>query len=155
MSDSFWPHGLQHVRLLCPPLSPGACSNSCLLSRWCFLTISFFAIFFSFCLLSFPASGFFPSALHIRRPKYWSVSFSISPSNENSGLISFGINWFDLFAVQGTLKVFSSTTVWRYQFLGAQPSLCYSSHICTWLLEKFSLLVLSMILVFHRLPWSD
>ena len=44
------------------------------------------------------------SALHIRWPKYWSFSFSISPSNEYSGLISFGIDWFDLLAVQGTLK---------------------------------------------------
>ena len=60
MSDSFWPHGLQHASLLCPPLSPGVCSNSCLLSWWCYLTISFFAILFSFCLLSLPASGFFP-----------------------------------------------------------------------------------------------
>ena len=44
------------------------------------------------------------SALHIRWPKYWSFSFSISPSNEYSGLISFGIDWFDLFTIQGTLK---------------------------------------------------
>jgi len=44
------------------------------------------------------------SALHIKWPKYWSFSFSISPSNEYSGLMSFGIDWFDLFAVQGTLK---------------------------------------------------
>ena len=51
------------------------------------------------------------SALHMRWPKYWSFSFSISPSNEYSGLISFRMDWFDLFAVQGTLRVFSSTTV--------------------------------------------
>ena len=61
---------------------------------------------FSFCLLSFPASWVFSneSALCIRWLKYWSFSFSISPSNENSGLISFSIDWLDLPAVQGTLK---------------------------------------------------
>ena len=54
----------------------------------------------------FPATGSFPSesVLHIRWPEYWSFSFSISLSNEYSGLISFGIDWFDLLAVQGTLK---------------------------------------------------
>ena len=51
------------------------------------------------------------SILHIRWPKYWSFSFSISPSSEYAGLISFRIDWFDLLAVQGTLKNFSSTTV--------------------------------------------
>ena len=57
------------------------------------------------CLQSFPASGSFPvSVLHIRWPKYWSFSFSISPSNEYSGLISFRMDWLDLLAVQGTLK---------------------------------------------------
>ena len=73
-------------------------------------------------------------ALHIRWPKYW--SFSISPSSEYSGLISFRIDWFDLLAVQGTLKSLSSTTVWQHQFFGAQPSLWSNTHIRTWLLEK-------------------
>ena len=64
------------------------------------------------------------SVLHIRRPKYWSFTFSISPSNEYSGLISFRMGWLDLLAVQGTLsRVFSSTTVQKHQFLGAQISL--------------------------------
>ena len=58
---------------------------------------------FSFCFQSFPASE---SVFYIRWPKYWSFSFSISPSNELSGLISFKIDWFDLLAVQGTLKSF-------------------------------------------------
>ena len=62
---------------------------------------------FSSCLLSFPASVFSNDlALHIRQPRYWNFSFSISPSNEYSGLISFRIHWFDLFAVQGILKSF-------------------------------------------------
>ena len=63
------------------------------------------------------------SVLHIRWPKYWSFSFSISPSNEYSELISFRMDWFDLLAVQGTPRVFSSTTVHKHQFLDAQPSL--------------------------------
>ena len=61
--------------------------------------------------------------LHIREPKYWSFSFSISPSNENSGLISFRIDWLDLLSVQGTLKILLQDTVQKYQFLGAQLSL--------------------------------
>ena len=75
-------------------------------------------------------------ALGIMWPKYWSFSFSISPSNEYSGLISFRIEWLDLLAVQGTLRVFSSITVQKHQFFSTQPSLWSNSHICTWLLEK-------------------
>ena len=60
VSDSLWPHGLQHTRLHCPPPSPGVCSNSCPLSQWCHPTSSFPAASFSFCLQSFPASGLFP-----------------------------------------------------------------------------------------------
>ena len=79
------------------------------------------------------------SALHIRWPKYWSFSFSISPSNEYSELISFRIDWFHFLAVQGLSRVFSTTTFQKHQFFGAQPSLWSNSHICTWLLEKPSL----------------
>ena len=76
------------------------------------------------------------SALHIRWPKYWSFSFSISPSNEYSGLISFRINWFALLAVQGTLKSLLQLHNSKHQFFGTQPSLWSNSYICTWLLEK-------------------
>ena len=101
MSDSLWPHGLQHARLPCPSVSPGVC----LLSPWHHPTISS-----SHPLLLLPS--IFPSirvffnvsALRIRWPKYWSLSFNISPSNEYSGLISFRSDWLDLLAVQGTLK---------------------------------------------------
>ena len=61
------------------------------------------------------------SALLIRWPKYWSFSFSISPSNEYSGLISFRIDWFAI-AVKGLSRVFSNTTVQKHQFFGAQRS---------------------------------
>ena len=68
------------------------------------------------------------SALHIRWPTYW--SFSISLSNDYSGLISLRIDWFDLLAVQGTLKSLSSTTIWKHKFFSAQPSLwCYSHSV--------------------------
>ena len=63
------------------------------------------------------------SALCIRWLKYWSFSFSISPSNEYSGLISFRIDWLDLLAVQGLSRVFSNTTVQKNQFFGSQLSL--------------------------------
>ena len=107
MSDSLWRHGLQHTRLPCPSPAPGACSNSCPLSQWCHPTISSSVTLFSSCLLqSFPASRVFPneSVLHMRWPKYWSFSFSISPTSEYSGLISFRMDWLDLLAVQGTPK---------------------------------------------------
>ena len=104
MSNSLPPHELQHARLPCPSLSPRVCSKSCPLSQWCHPIISSSFASFSSCSQSFPASGSFPMSwfFPIRWPKYW--SFSISPSNEYSELISFRIDWFDLLVVQGTLK---------------------------------------------------
>ena len=106
MSDSLQPHGLQHARLPCPSLFPGVCSNSCPLSQWCHPTISSSVAPFSSCPQSFPASGSFPneSNLSTSWPKDWNLSFSISPSNECSGLIPFRIDKFDLLAVQRALK---------------------------------------------------
>ena len=75
------------------------------------------------------------STLCMRWPKCWSFSFSISPSKEIPGLISFRMNWLDLLAVQGTLS-FSNTTVQKHQFFGAQPSSQFNSHIHTWPQEK-------------------
>ena len=68
------------------------------------------------------------STLHMRWPKYWSFSFSISPANEHPGLISFRMDWLDLLAVQGTLKSLLHTTVQKHQFFGAQLSLRSNSH---------------------------
>ena len=107
MSDSLWPHWLQHTRLPCPLLSPGACSNLRPLSRWCHPTISFCCPLLLLLLPSIFSSirvFFKESALLIRWPKYWSFSFSISPSDEYLVLISFRIYWFDLLAIQETLK---------------------------------------------------
>ena len=72
------------------------------------------------------------STLPMRWPKYWSFSFSIIPSTEIPGLISFRMDWLDLLAVQGTLsRVFSNTTVQKHQFFSAQPSSQSNSHIHT------------------------
>ena len=75
-------------------------------------------------------------ALHILWPKYWSFSFSMSLSNEHSGLISFRMDWFDLLASKKLSGVFSNTTVQKHNFFGTQPSFWSKSHIHTWLLEK-------------------
>ena len=102
--DSLQPHGLQHTKLPCPSPSPRVWSNPCPLSWWCHLTISSSVAPFSSRPQFFPASGSFSneSVFCIRWPKYWSFSFSISPSNEYSGLIK--IDWLYLHAVQETFK---------------------------------------------------
>ena len=123
MTDTLQPHGLQHSRFPCPSPSPGACSNSCPLSWCCHTTISSSVIPFFSCLQSFPESGYFLMNwlfISIRWQKYWSFSFSISPSNEYSGLISFRTDLFDLLAVQGILKSLHNTRVQRHQFFSAQ-----------------------------------
>ena len=106
MSNPLRPHGLQHARPPCPPPTPRVYQNSCPLSWWCHPTISSSVIPFSSCSQSFPSIRVFynKSALRIRWPQYWSFHFSISPSNEYLGLISFRMDWLDLFAVQGTLQ---------------------------------------------------
>ena len=76
------------------------------------------------------------SVVHIRWPKYWSFSFSISSSSVYSGLISFRIDWLDLFAIQGTLKSFLQHHSSKASSFSAQSSLCSSSYILTWLLGK-------------------
>ena len=104
MSNSLRPHGLQHARLPCPSPSPGAGSNSCPLSGRCHPTISSCVTPLSFCLHSFPASGsFLMSWLFESGGQIIGVSASVL---QNSGLISFKIDWFDLLAVQGTLNSF-------------------------------------------------
>ena len=93
MSDSLWPHGLQHVRLPCPSLSPGVCSDSCPYSQWYHPTISSSVAPFLLLPSTIPSIRVFSKALVlcIRWSKFLSFSFSISPSNEYSELISFKI----------------------------------------------------------------
>ena len=128
MSDSLQPHGLQQARLPCPLPSSGVCSNSHPLSWCCHRTISSSVSLFSSCSQSFPASESFPmSSLFVSDgQKYW--SFSIIPSNEYSGLISFRSDWFDILAVQGTLKSLpqhhssKASILWHSAFFTVQLS---------------------------------
>ena len=125
MPNSLWPHGLQHARLPCPSSTPRAYSNSCPSSQCCHPTISSSVVPFSSLPSVFPSIRDFSSesVLCIRWPKYWSFSFSISPSNEYSGLISFRMDWLDLLAVQGTLKSllhsWKASILWRSAFFMA------------------------------------
>ena len=138
MSNSLWPHGLQHSRPPCLSPTPGMYSNSCPLSQWCHPTISSSVIPFLLPLSIFPSVRVFSneSVLPIRWPKYWSFSFSFSPSNGYLGLISFRIDSLISLLFKGLLRVFSNTTVQKHQFFGTQLSSQSNSHIRTWPLEK-------------------
>ena len=106
VSNSLWPHGLQHSRLPCPSLTPRAYSNSCP-SRSVMPSNHLILCHPLLLLPPIPPSiRVFSneSVLHIKRPKKWSCSFSISLSSDYSGRISFRMDWLDLLAVQGTLK---------------------------------------------------
>ena len=156
MSDSLRPQGLQHSRLPCPSPSPGACSNSCPLSRWCHATISSSVVPFSSCLQSFPASGSF-SMNQLFALKYWSFRFSISPSNEYSGLISFRIDLFDFLAVQGTLKSLlqhhslKTSILWHSAFFMVQLSHPYMTTGKTTALTRWTFVSKVMSLLFKML----
>ena len=131
------------VSTLCDPMdcsTPGSLSitkswvysNSCPSSRWCHPTISSSVIPFSSRLQTLPASrSSNESALLIRWPEYWSFSFNTRPSNEDSGLISFRMDWLDLLAAQGTLKSLmqhhssKATILQRSAFFMAQLSYPY------------------------------
>ena len=105
VSDSLWPHGLQHTRLPCLSPTPGAYPNSCPSSRWCHPTISSSVVPFSSRLQSFPASESFQmSQLFASGGQSIGVSASTSILPKHPGLISFRMDWVDLLAVQGTLK---------------------------------------------------
>ena len=116
--DRLWTNGLQHARLPCPPLSSGVCSSLYPLSQWCNLTFSSSAFFLLVSI--FPSIRVFSneSVLCIRWPKYWSFSFSISPSNEYLGLISFRTDWFNLLAAQGNLKSLIQNHTLKASILG-------------------------------------
>ena len=126
VSDSLRPHESQHARPPCPSPTPGVHSDSCPSSQWCHPAISSSVVPFSSCPQSLPASESFPP--HMRWPKYWSFSFSIIPSKEHPGLISFRMDWLDLLAVQGTLKSLlqhhssKASILWCSAFLTVQLS---------------------------------
>ena len=138
MSHSLQPHGQQHAKLPYPSLPPGACSNSCSLSRWYHSTISSFVVPFSSCPQSFPASGsFLMSQLFASGGQSIGISASASvlPMNIQSWF-PLGLTSLISLRSKGLARVFSSTTVWKHQFFSTQPSLWSNSHIRTWLLEK-------------------
>ena len=132
MSNSLRPHRLQHARPPCPSPTPSLVklmptelvmpSNHLILCLPLLLPPS---IFLSIRVFSNE------SVLHIRWPKYWNFSFSISPPNEYSGLISFRVDWLDLLAVQGTLKSLLQHHSSKPSILRTQLSLQSNSHIHT------------------------
>ena len=138
VSDSLWPHGLQHARLPYSLPTPGACSNSCPLNQWCHPTVSSSVVLLPSILPSIRvfSNG---SVFHIRWAKFWSFSFSISPSSEHPGLISFRMDGFYFLAVQGTLKSLlqhhssKASILWCSAFFIVQLShpyiLCWESNV--------------------------
>ena len=131
MSDSLWPYGLQYASLLCPPMSPRVCSNSCPLNWWCYLTILSSVTLFSFCLQSFLAPG---SVL---------VSWLFTSGSQSIGASASALvlqkkiqSWFPLgltglipLLSKGPSRVFSNTTAQKHQFFIVQPSLWSDSYV--------------------------
>ena len=125
VSDSLWPHELQHARPPCPAPTPRVHSNSCSSSQWCHPTISSSVIPFSSCLQSLPESGSFPmSQLFTSGGQSIGVSASTSVLSMNTQDWS-PLGWKDLISLQskGLSRVFSNTTVQKHQFFGTQLSL--------------------------------
>ena len=144
MSDSLWTHEAQHTRPPCHSATPGDYLNSCPLSRWCHQTISSSVGPFSSCPQSFPASGSFQmSQLFASGDQSTgvSVSTSVLPMNTQDWSPLGRTGWISLKS-KALSRVFSNTTVQKYQLFSAQLSLWSKSHIHTWLLEK-------------PLPWLD
>ena len=137
MSNSLWPHGLQHTRLPYPLLSPTVCSNSYPLNRWCYL--------------SHPLSH--PSTFAFSLSRHQGLFQVVGSSHQVASVLELQVqhqvlpvnvqDWFPLgltgliLLSMGLSRVFSSITVWKHQFFSAQPSLWCSCHICPWLLEKW------------------
>ena len=161
MSDTLWPHGLQHARLPCPSPTPRAYSNSCPSSQWCHPTISSSVVPFSSHLESCPASGSFPMSQF-----FSSGGQSIGVSASESFLPMNIQNWFPwrligLISLQskGLSRVFSNTTAQKHPFFDVQLSLQSNSHIHAWLLEKPALTRWTFVgkvmsLLFNMLGWS-
>ena len=135
MSDSLWPHELQHDRPPCPSPTPGVHSNSC---RWCHPAISSSVVPFSSCPQSLPASESFPMSQHLAwcgQSTGVSALASFLPKKSQGWSPSEWAGWISLQS-KGLSRVFSNTTVQKHQFFSAQPSSQSNSHIHTWLLEK-------------------
>ena len=138
MSDSLWPHELQHARPPCPSPTPRTCSNSCPSSQWCHPAISSFVVLFSSCPQSLPASGSFP----VSQLFAWggqsigvSASTSVLPVNTQDWSPLEWTGWISLQS-KGLSRVFSNTTVQKHQFFSTQLSTLSNSYIHIWPLEK-------------------
>ena len=159
VSDSLQPHGPQYTRLPCPSATPRACLNSCSVEQvmpsnhliLCRPLLFLPSIFPS---IRVPSNE---SVLRIRWPKYWSFNFSISPSNEYSGLISFRMDWLDLLAVQGTLKSLlqhhssKASILWLSALFIVQLSHPYMTTGKTIVLTRWILAGKVMLLLFNML----
>ena len=123
MSDSLWPHGLQHARFPLPSQSPGVCLNSWPLSRWCYSPISSSVAHFSSCPQSFPASGSFPmSCLFASGGQSIGPLASVSVLTMNiQGWFPWGLTGLISSLSKGLSRVFSST-IQKHQFFSTQPS---------------------------------
>ena len=148
MTNSLRPHRLQHIRLPCPSLSPGVCSNSCPSSQWCHPTISSSVTPFSSCPQSFPASGSFPISWLFTSSGQSiasSASASVFPMNMQ-GWFPLGLIGLISLLSKRLLTVSSSIIVQKHQFFGIQHPLWSNSHIHTWLLKKTIALTILTIL---------
>ena len=162
MSDSLWPHELQHTRPPCPPPNPRAYPK--LMSIESAMPSNHLILCHPLLLLPsiFPSIRVFSneSALRNRWPKYWSFSFNMSPSNEHPGLISFRMDWLDLLAVQGTLKRLlqhhssKASIFWCSAFFTVQLSDPYTTTGKTIALTRQTFVGKVMSQLFNMLSWS-
>ena len=157
MSNSLRPHESQHTRPPCPSPTSGVYSELLPSSQWCHLILCCPLLLLS----PIPPSIMVfsnESTLHVRWPKYWSFSFSISPSNEHLGLISCRMDWLDLVAVQGTLKSLlqhhssKASVLWYSAFLTVQLSHPYMTTGKTIALTRWTFVGKVMSLLFNMLP---
>ena len=131
LSGSLWPPGRQYARLPCLSLSPGVCIDSMMPSNHPSSVTPF-----SSCPQSFPASGSFPMSQLFKSggQSTWTSATALPMSIQ--GWFSLGCTSLISLLSKGLSRVFSSTTIWKHPFFGAQPSLWFNSHIRIWLLEK-------------------
>ena len=138
VSDSLWPHELQHARPPFPSPTPGIHSDSCPLSQWCHLAISSSVVPFSSCPQSLPASGSFQTSQLFTwggQSTGVSASASVLPMNTQDWSPLGWTGWISLQS-KGLSRVLSNTTVQKHQFFGTQLSSQSNSHIHTWPQEK-------------------
>ena len=133
--SSLQPHGLKHARLPCPSLSPRVCSNSCLLSQWCYLTISSSAAPFFSSPQSYPASRSFPVSqlFTLGGQSIAALASTSAPPVNVQDWFPLGLTGLISLLSKELCRVFSST---KHQLFSTQPSFWSNFHICSWLLEK-------------------